>query len=88
MNWLRVKNNAELRLDPNAEEKYYQGKHRIVGKITKGQQAVQDYKELQGDELATGLSVPSIIYMDTGLLVTCRKTFKLKHCGGISVLVR
>ncbi|KRL02554.1 hypothetical protein FC20_GL000237 [Lactobacillus equicursoris DSM 19284 = JCM 14600 = CIP 110162] len=49
MNWLRVKNNAELRLDPNAEEKYYQGKHRIVGKIT---------------------------YMDTGLPVTCRKTFK------------
>lgn len=54
MNWLRVKNNADLRLDPNAEEKYYQGKHRIVGKITKGQQAVQDYKELQGDEQATG----------------------------------
>lgn len=98
VNWLRVRNNAELRLDPNAEEltqmkamkllyyiqaaslavtgrrlftsdivaskfgpivtevkKHYQNKRGIVGDITRDQQAVQDYKELQSDELTADI---------------------------------
>lgn len=98
VNWLRVRNNAELRLDPNAEEltqmkamkllyyiqaaslavtgrrlfasdivaskygpvvtevkKHYQNKRGFVGDITRDQQAVQDYKELQSDELTADI---------------------------------
>lgn len=98
VNWLRVRNNAELRLDPNAEEltqmkamkllyyiqaaslavtgrrlfasdivaskygpvvtevkKYYQNKRGIVGDITIDQRAVQDYKELQSDQMAADI---------------------------------
>lgn len=98
VNWLRVRNNAELRLDPNAEEltqmkamnllyyiqaaslavtgrrlfasdivaskygsvvtevkKHYQEKHGIVGDITRDQQAVQDCKELQSDQLVADI---------------------------------
>lgn len=36
-------------------KKHYQNKHGIVGDITRDQQAVQDYKELQSDQMAADI---------------------------------
>lgn len=128
VNWLRVRNNAELRLDPNAEEltqmkamkllyyiqaaslavtgrrlfasdivaskygsvvtevkKHCQNKRGIVGDITIDQWAVQDYKELQSDQMAA--DIIGSVYDLYGPM-TCWKAFNLRHCGKILILVK
>lgn len=88
MNWLRVKNNAELRLNPNAEESITKESTELSARLLKASRQCKITRNCKSMSRLLALSVSSIIYMDTGLPVTCRKTFKLKHCGGILVLVK